>query len=779
MKKRILSWLLSVVMVVSMVPVAAFATEVEGDGEYIEVTSANVSEFAAVPTDDATKYEVAQTGGEKYESLADAIANAENGGTVTLLDDVNVGNGITIGHSKAKVITIDLNGYKLSGNGVALTAFRAGTEVTLKNGTVHGNSTGGTLVTTYNGKLILGDDLNVTSGSQAAAIKVNGGKLEVPGKNVTVTGGKDCIVLGSESDADRITISGGTYTEEIPEAWYIEDYGSVNNDGTWTVQRVKFVLNKTTGDKYGTLADAIAAIPKGADIQTLKLLDNTTAKGQFIGHSYAQDVILDLNGYTLSSTDKTLTIYRSGTEVIIKNGTVAGNTTGGTIQVTYGGKLTLGENVTVKSGGSANALKVDDNSTLIIDAESVKVLGGLEKNKRADIIASANAKVEISAGSFSQPVNADWCAVGAAPADEKTEEGYYTVEWAADARIGETAYKKLSDAFVDAKEGDTVEILRNVSEVVIPEGFTGVLCIKNCETGSIVNNSMNAEIVIDGNVVVENENGSAISGKVLNISGTEKGSLTAIAGDVKGAFGIGSMDAEEINLENLYIVEVKGGFDGETGTDFNYYKNAPEGGAAIGSGYDGAVINLTNVVIDHAVGGSKAAGIGARYWTGVTINITDCEIKNVEGGVTAAGIGGSRVSGGATESEAIVINIETSEIIAQGGAFAAGIGSGYDTHCQSNQPVCTIHIDDSDIKATGGQYAAGVGTGYHNAGLAGEIKNSTVVAVSGKKFYKDTYTQAQDIGFGVVDPAREAKDNTSSITYNGTEIGIPTPASAE
>ena len=232
------------------------------------------------------------------------------------------------------------------------------------------------------------------------------------------------------------------------------------------------------------------------------------------------------------------------------------------------------------------------------------------------------------------------------------------------------------------------------------------------------------------------------------------------------------MDATSINIKDITITEVIGAFDGQIGTDTKYYKDAPEGGAAIGSGYDGAVITLKNVHIVEAVGGSKAAGIGARFHTGVTVNIEGCIIDSVVGGASAAAIGSSRVSSGASES-ATTINITGSTITAVGGVYGAGIGSGYDTHCQAGQPICTINIDGSTINATGGKYAAGVGTGYHNAGLAGEIKNSTVNARSSEKFYKDTYTQAQDIGFGVVDPAREGFNNNSSITVDGTVISIP------
>ncbi len=340
------------------------------------------------------------------------------------------------------------------------------------------------------------------------------------------------------------------------------------------------------------------------------------------------------------------------------------------------------------------------------------------------------------------------------------------------AKIGKTGYETVAAAFEAATNGATVELIADTYEdVKIPAEFTGTLAIGTSELNSITNNSATATIVINGDVVVNNANGSAITGEVINISGT--GKLTAIAnGD--HSYGIGGDNTKSINIENVHILNVQGGHvQPMFVNDPSYGKTEPEGGAAIGSGYNGAVITLKNVTIDEALGGSKAAGIGARYWTGVTINITDCNIAKVEGGNASAGIGGSRVSEGATDTEKITINILNSTITAKGGQAGAGIGSGYDTHCQTNQPICTINIDGSTINATGGKYAAGIGTGFHNAGLAGEIKNSEVTAVPGEKVYKDKYTSAQDIGFGVADLTREGSNNNSCIIYNGTKITLP------
>lgn len=370
-------------------------------------------------------------------------------------------------------------------------------------------------------------------------------------------------------------------------------------------------------------------------------------------------------------------------------------------------------------------------------------------------------------------------------------EGFDNAKTALDTAFGETSEKaaewfggsyipdysipeaNVENGAVTLEDGEEAVLSGNHSETITVNG-NGTLYLRDLTAASIDVQSGEVKLVVEGDVSVKNDDGnSAITGEHLNISGTPGANLTAIAGDGAGAFGIGGMETTEIVINDLTIKEVIGGYDGGIGVDYRYYKDAPEGGSAIGSAKDGATITLNNVHIEKAIGGSKAAGIGARYWTGVTVNITDSTIDYVEGGVTAAGIGGSRVSKGCGES-GTNITIKDSTIKAKGGVYGAGIGSGYDVHCSSNQPICTINITgDSKITAQGGQYAAGIGTGYHNAGLAGTIDDTvTVKATSGEEFYEEKYTKAQNVGFGVVDPAREAKDNNSSIKYNGTEIKI-------
>ena len=215
--------------------------------------------------------------------------------------------------------------------------------------------------------------------------------------------------------------------------------------------------------------------------------------------------------------------------------------------------------------------------------------------------------------------------------------------------------------------------------------------------------------------------------------------------------------------------------------DGKYNKSEPESGAAIGSSFFGSNITLKNVNIKEARGGSKAAGIGATYHNATTIVIEKSNIDAIYGGSSSAAIGGSRVSDNAnSKDEDINITIKDSNINAFGGYFAAGIGSGYCTYCHNPEkfPLTTILIEGASvITAIGGKYGAGIGTGFHSGGLAGSIAaTATIIATSGKEVYKDAYTAAQNVGFGVVDPAREGLNNTCTFNNQGTIISFPPAA---
>lgn len=310
----------------------------------------------------------------------------------------------------------------------------------------------------------------------------------------------------------------------------------------------------------------------------------------------------------------------------------------------------------------------------------------------------------------------------------------------------------------------------------------GTLILENVKItaaeGNAITLAEGSDVVLIGkNLVAEATAGSGISGKNIHIKDFD--GLTA-KGEGKHAYGIGADNAEVI-IENSNVDYAKGGLVQQyLSNDDKYGKNAPEGAPAIG----GAVIMINGSVVTKADGGSKAAAIGAKYWQSTDIKIQNSTIVEANGGTSSAGIGGSRYSQdiSASNKQVSKIYIENSTVTATGGDYGSGIGSGYDTHCSANNTnaVNDIQIVKSTINATGGKYAAGIGTGYHAAALTGSIDaESKITAISGEKFYKDAYYTAQDIGYGVIDPAREGKDLNVTFTVAGSVIATPTKGTNE
>lgn len=328
----------------------------------------------------------------------------------------------------------------------------------------------------------------------------------------------------------------------------------------------------------------------------------------------------------------------------------------------------------------------------------------------------------------------------------------------------------FDDVTIKVADGNAIEV---EGDVVID--VMGVMTLDS-KGGIVVNNG---SLVINGVVEtrgaeragilkVETEEGSAIGGS--NITIQNLAGLTAKANG-EHAFGIGAENATVV-IKNTKIDYVAGGYIQPLWVnDTKYGKSEPEGGAAIG----GANVTIENSEIVKAEGGSKAAAIGNKFWAGTNIVIKNSTLGDIFGGNASAAIGGSRYDG--ENKHNISIEIENSTITnAVGGQAGAGIGSGYDTHCTANNSnaVNEIVITNSTIKAQGGKYAAGIGTGFHAAALTGSIDAaSTIDATRGEDFYKGEYTTAQNIGYGVVDPAREFKGAVVTFTVAGKVIDIP------
>lgn len=132
-------------------------------------------------------------------------------------------------------------------------------------------------------------------------------------------------------------------------------------------------------------------------------------------------------------------------------------------------------------------------------------------------------------------------------------------------------------------------------------------------------------------------------------------------------------------------------------------------------------------------GGYSAAGIGGgSYSNNITITIKNGTVSAI-GGNYGAGIGG-----GQTDNN-VVVTIENGTVTATGGCYAAGIGCGY--LGQEN----TVIIKDGTVTATGGEHGAGIGSGNsiisNNSSATVILYGGTIDAHRGSDF-------AEDIGKG-------------------------------
>lgn len=225
------------------------------------------------------------------------------------------------------------------------------------------------------------------------------------------------------------------------------------------------------------------------------------------------------------------------------------------------------------------------------------------------------------------------------------------------------------------------------------------------------------------------------------------------------------------------IASARGGFASAVfHADTDYGKKEAEGAPAIGVGGTTGTVTIKNSRVLSALGGSKAAAIGARYHDSAKISITGSTLKNIVGGNASAAIGGSRFASDATYT--LEINIVDSQINATGGEYGSGIGSGYDTNCKK-RPAENVKINisgNSKIVAKGGDNAAGIGTGYHSNTLTGSIAESVDVTGVQAGFLekrKAGYTFNQAIGYGVLNPGSEGKDLVRTFMVGVMVIAAP------
>lgn len=320
-----------------------------------------------------------------YTSLDDALNAAQDGDTVTLLSDVDMGETyVTIDKS----ITFDLGGKTLSSSKTWLfdgVLVVKNATVTVKNGTVKAAGSGSCAIRAYSsGANMTLEDVTATVTSGKSSVTV--GDF---GSAVIKSGDYQGLYVGAKS---QVTLEGGTFrpymdttTKENVKSifWKVNETtdatsrdcmellgdGCVYVDENRTQVRTGGGFNTVVtvqqgtaidapvakiGDvKYASLSKAINAVQNGGTITLLDDLDLGNGAVLQVGSSQ-KNFTIDLDSHTLSADGACLIMLHNGSHLTLKNGTLDGSRCTSYEGVLYissnsGPKLTL-ENVTAKSG---------------------------------------------------------------------------------------------------------------------------------------------------------------------------------------------------------------------------------------------------------------------------------------------------------------------------------------------------------------------------------------------------------------------------------------------
>ena len=340
-----------------------------------------------------------------YTSLDDALNAAQDGDTVTLLSDVDLGETyVTIGKS----ITFDLNGKTLSSSKAWLdygVLVVKDATVTVKNGKVKAAEMGSCAIRAYgSGASMTLEDVTATVTSDASSVTV--GDF---GSAVIKSGDYQGLYVGIKS---QVTLEGGTFrpymdtiTNENVKSifWkvnettditscdcmelledgcvYLDESGNqVRTGGGFntvvTVQKgtpIDTPVAKIGDVGYTSLSKAINAVQNGGTITLLNDLDLGNGAVLQVG-SPRKNFTIDLASHTLSADGDCLIMLHNGSQLTLKNGTLDGSRCTSYEGVLYissnsGPKLTL-ENVTAKNVQRSVPLVYVTNGTVEFDGGS-------------------------------------------------------------------------------------------------------------------------------------------------------------------------------------------------------------------------------------------------------------------------------------------------------------------------------------------------------------------------------------------------------------------------
>ena len=479
---------------------------------------------------------VAKVGGTYYKTLADAVAAVQNGDTITLLKDVDLGNTVTVAN---KTVTLNMAGK-----------------------------------TIYNTKDLWDSKLNAWS---LISVRENG-NLTITGDGTLKAKADDCYALDTQEGSAKLTVENGTVIGNISAIYAFLGEVTING-GSYSIQQLN---TNNVQDGYGL---TINCYDQNYKEKTAKItvtggyfahFDPANNKAEGVGTNFVKDgyvsVTSDKSGYDYKVVQKTDTgsivvkpavakpevnvsdkisendkpaVENAAKSVAVPTlGAAAGDKVAAMNKTDAERLVAKAENLTNPILYVQTALKVEptaysaENKTLTLDitpqyrivastadkADDIQLSGN---SKNAQVVQDyqkltitaptvvtmelptgfANANDKLSIKHIKDNGTVEYY-TGVVSADGKsvtfTTKGFspFTISAPA-ASIGETMYPTLAEAIAKAANGNTVKLEKNCTESVTFSGKSFTINKNNYEYDF-------AKVTVDANST-KTENGGILT----------------------------------------------------------------------------------------------------------------------------------------------------------------------------------------------------------------------------------------------------------------------------
>ena len=569
---------------------------------------------------------VASINGTKYTSLSEAVAAAQNGETITLIDNVVLAERVTI--PADKTLTIDLNGKSISmEESIIATAYAINN---LGNLTITDGVGGGSINARgiYNG---YGDGAaNVAT----AKITVVNGTINAKGTN----GGGAAIFNYGVAD-----IQGGTFTSVA-----------------------SYAIALQTGSTMTIGENAIITGGINSWQSTLTITGGTISNDKSGKHVvYAGESAVTINGGTFHNNN-------SGNATIMASGsTAAVEITGGTFTLnivdassSYLIDATSSATYTISGGSFTGGIRAQGGT-------KYEIAGGTFTNEYGNYNVYEGGDINISGGTFTGSYAQTFAKNNIAD-DYKLGEDGKVVYAPVVVKIGETKYETLDAAFAAATEGQTITMLvdatpaltsqRAITKAAVIDLGGKTLTLTEDDLYFGTTTFKNGTIVVDPSVKPSTAVFWMFANQTLTFD-----NVKVVATGVTGTYLIGlEGDNSDLNLLNGSEILV----ENTTALDLDII--CVNGTNTCDIKVENSKVNVTNLdgrvffrgnytVKDSEVNLAGITKAGFRIEAGQTLSIEGTSEVNIEGEPRDGGIHLTDASANYTKAETATVNATVNE----------------------------------------------------------------------------------------------------------------------